>query len=204
MADLDELIRRQRVLAEFGDFVLDHDDLDEILNEACRLVAGALDTDLAKVVEIERETNTGFIRAGVGWRSGIVGHERIDMSERSSEAYAIEIAEPVITNDLSREDRFDFPAFLHDHGVLALVNVPILLPGRKAYGVLQVDAREPRQFDKEDVEFLKTYSMVLGAGCRPPEDGRRTRTGPTGPVGASGAVEPGAGRDGRGVRASRP
>lgn len=153
---------RQRVLSEFGDFVLDHEDLDEILTECCRLVAEALSADLAKVLEIERETNTGLIRAGVGWDPGIVGLQRVSLSERSSEAYAIERAEPVITNDLIHEQRFVFPAFLMDHHVVALVNVPIFLPGRKPYGVLQVDAREPREFDQEDIEFLKTYAMTLG------------------------------------------
>ncbi len=162
MAGQHEFVRRQRVLSEFGDFVLDHDDLDKILNEACRLIAGALDCDLAKVIEIERKSGDGLVRAGVGWHDGVVGHERISLTERSSEAFAIEKTEPVITNDIAREDRFEFPAFLLDHDVVALVNVPIFLPGRVPFGILQVDAKEPREFDQEDIEFLKTYAMVLG------------------------------------------
>lgn len=162
MSAQSKLFERQRILAAFGDFVLDHDDLDQILAEGCRLIAAALETDLAKVIEIERSTNTGFIRAGVGWKDGIVGHERIGLNDRSSEAFAIRKTEPVISNDIAHESRFDFPRFLLDHGVVALVNVPILLPGRRPYGILQVDAREPRHFDKDDIEFLKTYAMVLG------------------------------------------
>ncbi len=153
---------RQHALSQFGDFVLDHEDIDEILAEGCRLVAAALGADLAKVIEIERDSNTGFIRAGIGWNPGIVGKERISLTEQSSEAYAIRETQPVITNDIGREDRFEFPSFLTDHGVVALVNVPIFLPGRIPWGILQVDAREPREFDQEDIEFLKTYSMVLG------------------------------------------
>ncbi len=162
MADKQELLRRQNALAEFGDFVLDNDDLQKVLQEGCRVIAQALGADFAKVLEIDSASNTALVRAGVGWRPGIVGRERVDLSERSSEAYAIETGEPVITNDLAHEERFDFPKFLHDHGVVALVNVPILLPGRKPYGVLQVDAQEPREFDQDDVAFLKTYAMVLG------------------------------------------
>lgn len=162
MSNQPEQNDRQRVLADFGDFVLDHDDLDEILTEGCRLVAEALGADLAKVMEIERGSNTAIVRAGVGWHDGITGKERIDLNERSSEAYAIEKSEPVITNDISSESRFEFPRFLRDHGVVALVNVPIFLPGRKPFGILQVDARHPRTFDRADIEFLKTYAMVLG------------------------------------------
>ena len=39
MAAENEMIRRQRALADFGDFVLDHEDLDAVLNESCRLIA---------------------------------------------------------------------------------------------------------------------------------------------------------------------
>jgi PAS domain S-box-containing protein len=162
MTAQDEMMRRQRVLADFGDFVLDHEDLEAILMEGCRLVAEALGADLAKVIEIEREARTGLVRAGVGWRPGVVGRQRLSLDERSSEAYAIERAEPIITNDVAEETRFAFPAFLREHGVVALVNVPILLPGRRPWGVLQVDAREARAFDQADTEFLKTYAMILG------------------------------------------
>lgn len=121
-------------------------------------MAAALGAGLAKVIEIERQSDTGLVRR----KPGIVGQERISLTERSSEAYAIRNTEPVITNDISEEDRFEFPPFLFEHGVIALVNVPIYLPGRIPYGILQVDARRPREFDQEDIEFLKTYAMVLG------------------------------------------
>jgi PAS domain S-box-containing protein len=162
MVGRDELLRRQRALGDFGEFVLRHDNLQEVLQESCRLIADALGADLAKVVEIERETNTGLVRAGVGWKSDVVGKERIDLGERTSEAYAIETSEPVITTDIATETRFHFPDFMKRDGVRAAVNVPIVLPGRKAWGLLQVDAREPRDFDDEDIEFLRTYAMVLG------------------------------------------
>ena len=42
MPTLEQMKNRQRVLAEFGDFALRCDDLDEVLHEACRLVADAL------------------------------------------------------------------------------------------------------------------------------------------------------------------
>ncbi|MFN3818261.1 PAS domain S-box protein [Blastomonas sp.] len=162
MASQSQNNRYQQALSQFGDFVLDSDDLDAILNEACRLIAQGLDVDLAKVIEIDRESDTGLVRAGVGWRPGVVGRERVDLSEKSSEAFAIEISEPVITQDIASEDRFEFPQFLLDHGVAALVNVPIFLSGRIPYGLLQVDSRKPRAFGEPDIQFLKTYAMILG------------------------------------------
>lgn len=162
MANRDELLERQRVLARFGQLVLDCDDLNVILKEACRLIAEALGTDLAKILEIERDRGTALVKAGVGWNADIIGRARILLDERSSEAFAIESGEPLITQDIAHEKRFDFPAFMRDHGVIALVNVSIMLPGKRPYGVLQVDAREPRPFDQDDIQFLRTYAMTLG------------------------------------------
>jgi PAS domain S-box-containing protein len=47
-------------------------------------------------------------------------------------------------------------------GVVALVNVPIRLPGGKAFGLLQVDSTEPREFGSEDTQFLRVYATILG------------------------------------------
>ncbi|APQ11845.1 histidine kinase [Pseudomonas oryzihabitans] len=156
------LIHRQKLLADFGDFALRCEDLDEILTRACQLVGDALGTDLSKVLEIERGAHQALVRAGVGWRPGVVGEAKISLGERSSEAYSIKVSRPVITPDIREEERFDLPEFLREHGVVALVNVPIFLPGGQAYGLLQVDAREPRDFGEEDVEFLRTYATILG------------------------------------------
>jgi PAS domain S-box-containing protein len=51
---------------------------------------------------------------------------------------------------------------MKEAGVIALANVPIRLPGGKAYGLLQVDATEPRDFGPQDTEFLRTYASILG------------------------------------------
>lgn len=162
MASKSQIERHQEALTEFGDFVLDSTDLDAILTEACRHVAQGLEVELAKVIEIDRASDTGLVRAGIGWRPGVVGHERVSLSEKSSEAFAIAEAKPVVSNDIAKESRFDFPQFLIDHGVVALVNVPIFVTGRTPFGLLQVDAREPREFGDPEVHFLKTYAMILG------------------------------------------
>jgi hypothetical protein len=64
------LLDQQRVLAEFGEFALRAENLDGILNEACRLVGDALRTDLAKVAELLPDGKGMLVRAGVGWKPG--------------------------------------------------------------------------------------------------------------------------------------
>ncbi|WP_420136207.1 PAS domain S-box protein [Sphingomonas sp.] len=162
MLDHAELMRRQQVLADFGDLAIRSEDLDEVLTEACRLVGEALGTGRAKVLEIQEGRQELFVRAGVGWAPDVVGTVRLPMSERSSETYANKAAEPVISQDIAAEERFDIPDFMKKAGVVALVNVPIFVPGKRPYGVLQVDATEPRRFGDDHIQFLRTYANILG------------------------------------------
>lgn len=162
MADRDEMVRRQDALARFGETALRSDDLQEILTEACRLVAEALGVSFAKVLEIDHQTHEALVRAGYGWNAGVVGRVRLPLGERSSEAQAINTARPLITRNIAEEERFEFPDFMREHGVVALVNVPVFVPGGEPYGLLQVDSREPRDFGEEDIAFLTTYATILG------------------------------------------
>jgi two-component sensor histidine kinase len=162
MTDFETMVRRQRVLADFGDFARQSEDLGAVLTQACQLIGEALGTDLAKVLEIEEGSQTLLVRAGIGWQPGVVGEVRLPMGEHSSETYAIKQGVPVITADIRTEDRFEFPAFMKEAGVAGVVNVPIFLPGNKPYGLLQVDSRKPWNPDQSDTEFLRTYSAILG------------------------------------------
>lgn len=162
MPDQDQLMKRQQVLADFGEFAIRSDDLDAVLTEACRLVGEALGTGRAKVLEIQEGRQELLVRAGVGWAPNVVGSVRLQMSDRSSETYAIRAAEPVISQDIATETRFDIPEFMKKAGVVALVNVPIFVPGQRPYGVLQVDAMQPREFGDDEIQFLRTYAMILG------------------------------------------
>ncbi|PVE52651.1 hypothetical protein DC429_14995 [Arthrobacter sp. TPD3018] len=162
MPDLDQWARRQQVLADFGEFAIHSEDLDDVLTEACHLVGEALGTGRAKVLEIQKDHHELFVRAGVGWAPDVVGTVRLPMGERSSETYAIEAAQSIISSDIGVETRFDIPDFMKKAGVVALVNVPIFMPGQRAYGILQVDDTKPRDFGDDEIQFLRTYAMILG------------------------------------------
>ena len=162
MRDFERILKRQQLLADFGDFTLRSNDLDVILTEACRLVGEALGTGRAKILEIQQAEQCLLVRAGVGWDPGIIGHLRLSMEEHSSETFAIKAGAPVISQDINKEERFELPASLKEAGVGALINVPIFLPGGQVFGLLQVDAVEPREFAGEDIQFLRTYAGILG------------------------------------------
>ena len=157
-------LSQQAALAQFGEFALKSDDLDAILHQACRLVGTALNTHLVKVMELQEDGTTMLVRAGVGWKPGVVGNTRVGTGERTAERYALQTADPVVSPDIETEDRFDYPPFIRDNGVQALATVIIVGPdGKPPYGVLQVDSREPRAFTDDDTQFLRGYANLLAA-----------------------------------------
>ncbi len=158
-ADYQEMLRRQTVLAKFGELALRSDDLDEILTEACRLVGEALDTDLAKVMELHEDGATLRVRAGVGWKPGVVGEVTLKVADDTSEGYALKTGEAMISPDIETETRFSYPSFLLENGVRALANVVIIGgQGRPPFGILQIDSRKPRQFTEDETHHLSVSS----------------------------------------------
>ena len=161
---LNVLLEQQRVLATFGALALKSHDLDEILTEACRLVGEALHTDLAKVMELQSDGRTLLVRAGVGWKPGVVGHATVKAETGSSEGHALNTGHPVTSDDIATEDRFTYADFLKDNGVRALINVIIIgAEGKPPYGLLEVDSKKARTFTEEDIAFLQTYANLLAA-----------------------------------------
>lgn len=157
-------LRQQTILAQFGELALESDDLDEILTEACRLVGEALGTDFAKVVELLPDGETLLVRAGVGWKDGVVGVATIMASDDTSEGHALKTGEPMVSPDIDEETRFRYADFLIENGAKAVANV-IIIGGkdRPPFGILQVDSRVRREFSEEDIAFLRTYANLLAA-----------------------------------------
>jgi signal transduction histidine kinase/ActR/RegA family two-component response regulator len=159
-----ELLRHQTTLARFGELALKSNDLDEILTEACRLAGDALGTDLAKVVELQEDGKTLMVRAGVGWKPGVIGVATITAEADTSEGHALRTGEPMISPDIATETRFKYSQFLIDNDVRAVANVLIIGgQGRPPFGILQIDSRVPRQFNESDTLFLRSYANLLAA-----------------------------------------
>ena len=163
-ADSQELLRQQTTLARFGELALRSDDLDAILTEACRLAGEALGTDLAKVVELQPDGRTLKVRAGVGWRPGVVGTAAIMAEDDTSEGYALKTGEPMVSPNIATETRFRYAPFLIEAGAKAVANVIIIgTKDRPPFGILQVDSLKPREFTQGDAIFLRGYANLIAA-----------------------------------------
>jgi PAS domain S-box-containing protein len=157
--------RQQACVAELGRDALRGKDLDALMKLATTMLADVLGVEYTKILELRPEANVLELRAGVGWRPGIVGSATVPADLGSQAGYTLCCREPVIVGDLRAETRFRGPALLFDHDVVS--GMSIVIPGPELpYGVLGVHTKEPRTFHPEDAHFLQMVANVLAEAIR--------------------------------------
>ena len=161
-SEADMLRKQVSTLSEFGKRALRSDDIDGLLQEATKLVSDAIDVELVKVLELLPGGENLLVRAGVNWNPGVVGHATIPAHEGSAAGYALHRNQPVITEDTAREVRFAIPELLIEHGVRSTFNV-VIRGEDGPFGVLEVDSRQLRKFEQDDIDFLQNYANLLAS-----------------------------------------
>ena len=154
-------MRQRDLLADLGTVALRSTDPDALFQEACRLVADGLGVRFCKILELLPAERCLLVRAGVGWRDGVVGHAKLEADDGSAAGHALRTDQPVIANDLEEETRFRMPKLLRDHGIERAMNVIIRVDGRP-FGVLEVDSSVEGQFSEFDISFLRASANLLG------------------------------------------
>jgi len=163
MPDHDRMLQRQKALAELGRFALQSDDMDQILGHACRIAGKALGARRTRILELQDGGRYLFVRTGAGCAPGIIGRHKFTVEAGSVEAEAVRTGEVVIAEKAAEADVGQIPGGLKEIVVAAQATVPILLPGKRTYGLLQAEAVAHRTFQKEDADFLRTYVLFLGS-----------------------------------------
>lgn len=160
-AELTLRLRQQELTAAFANFGLRHDELQPVLDEACRIAANGMQCGFAKVLHYLPEDDCFLMRAGIGWHPGSVGHARLGGDLASPAGFAFRSGQPVLSNHLTVETRFRTPDLLLEHGIHSAFNVLIHTEAGR-YGVLEVDSPGQRQFSVSDIAFLESLAVTLG------------------------------------------
>ena len=154
-------LHQQELLSNFGLFALKSQTIDDLLQEATRLCAEGLNTRFSKALKWLPSENRLLVRAGVGWRPGVVGHATLGADMDSPAGYALHTGRPVLSNHLVNESRFRTPVLLAEHGVKRALNVLIRGDG-EPFGVLEVDSSCEGRFTEADIAFLQGFANLLG------------------------------------------
>lgn len=162
-AELALRLRQQELVARFGMSAMRGQDLQTILDEASAVAAQGLEVRFAKVLEFLPGEGAFLVRAGVGWKPGVVGEARLGGDLASPAGYAFWTGQPVISNHLGSETRFRTPALLTEHGVHSALNVLVRVGDSSPFGVLEVDSTERGDFGAADAAFLQGLANTLAA-----------------------------------------
>lgn len=154
-------LRQQQLTAEYGRYALRTHNTAALLQEATRVCALGLHSEFCKVMEYLPDERQFIVRAGVGWKPGVVGQARAGSDTASPAGYAFQTGEPVISNHLEAETRFRTPKILVDHGVKRAINVLIQGEGDR-FGILEVDSPTEGRFTEADLAFMQGFANLLG------------------------------------------
>ena len=154
-------LTQQAILSDFGLRALQQSSLEDLLDDAARSAANGMRTSLSKILEYRVAAGDLLIRAGVGWRSGVVGNVAIGADDASPAGFAFQSGFPVISNHLDKEERFRTPEIMAKHGVRRAINV-VIARFDGPWGVLEVDSSNAGVFEAADLAFLQGLANLVG------------------------------------------
>ena len=160
-SDGERALDYQRALASFSRMVGEPMSRERLMQNTVAQVSRVTGIRHVKVMRHRPDVGDLLVEAGVGWKPGVVGHATLATDHRSPPGRAIQTAAPVAIEDLPNNSEYRYSDLLRDHGVISVLNVPIMIDGR-TWGVLEVDADQPRHFGELDCLSLTIFANVLG------------------------------------------
>jgi len=160
-SQVQNLLRQQAAIAQFGSFALRERDLLKILTEAARVCAEGLGAPFCKVCQYRAEMGDLLIVAGFGWHDGVIGHVVSRADKSSPQGRAFVTGEPLIIADLKTEAGFKPPPFYAAHGIVSTVDVVIKGSDEQPFGILEVDNDKQHNYDEHDIKFLTGFANIL-------------------------------------------
>ena len=149
----------QGALARLGRLALERTNLDELLHESASLVAKTLGVEFCKILELLPDRRSLLLRAGVGWKEGLVGRAVLLATSDTHAGHSLVTGAPVIVEDVREETKFQMPPWLQEHGITS--GVSMVIPGAEPFGVLGVHTSACRSFSAEELAFLDSVIQVL-------------------------------------------
>ncbi|TMJ23891.1 MAG: GAF domain-containing protein [Alphaproteobacteria bacterium] len=158
--------RQQETLARMGERALTESDLQKFFNEVVATIRDILDVEMVTILELMPGDAELLLRAGTGWKAGVVGTATVPTSRESKAGYTLASGRPVITENLQKESRFLGDTLLHEHGVMSGITAPIAGRDGRAYGVLGAHSAKQRKFHDYDAAFVAAVANVVAGAIQ--------------------------------------
>jgi two-component sensor histidine kinase len=179
-SDLAERLLRheeyQQALAAFSRVASEALAPERLLQHATARISAVACIQHVKILHYRPERGDLLIVAGVGWKPGVVGHTTMPGDSASAVGRSVQTGMPVLVEDIASNSEYHYASVLRDHGIVSLVNVPVMVDGR-SWGVLEIDSNKPRTFDQSDVMFLTIFANIIGVALKACESEQKAVAG---------------------------
>jgi PAS domain S-box-containing protein len=157
---LETVNRQQAAVVALAQAAIHANGLAALIDKAAAIMAETLGTEQSAVLELLPDRAEVVLRAGVGWKEGLVGRHTLPAGAGTSPAFILASDAPVVVPDTRKETRFDPPPAWLEHGVISALNV--IIRGRiRPWGILGVGTTRQRTFCTDDVAFLQSVANLL-------------------------------------------
>ncbi len=156
--ELQQRLDQQVVIADLGLRALGAEDVSALMTAASAAIARTLRVDRASV--LEARPSDLLLRGGFGWPDEWINTAKIADSTSSHAGHVLHTCQPLIIEDVRREDRFPGETFLGESHPVSVIAIPI--PGEvRPWGVLTAHSFSPRRFTKGDTGFMESAANLL-------------------------------------------
>jgi two-component sensor histidine kinase/putative methionine-R-sulfoxide reductase with GAF domain len=162
----------QQALAAFSRVASESLAPERLMQHATARISAVAHIEHVKILRYRPDTADLLIVAGVGWKPGVVGHTVMSSDTASPGGRSVQTGMPSVIEDIAHDPEYRYSQVLREHGIVSLVNVPVMIDGR-TWGLLEIDSNHSRIFDQSDVIFLSTFANILGVALKSHENEQR-------------------------------
>ena len=173
--DVHPAFRQMSLAAWFSAFADQHDDLDLVAHEACKVAAVGVRARFAGLLRFCADRRAFVLLAGTGWQGSDAGCVRQAADLTTTAGLAWRAGQLIRFRSLRPGGRVRALGPMRARGVQSVLGVPMRGEAGEGFGVLEVGSLEARAFTRQDASFLQALADDLAAAV-----GRQAATLPPG------------------------
>jgi PAS domain S-box-containing protein len=153
--------RQHAAIAALGERALAGLAPASLMDTAVRALAEVLEVELVQILELWQGDAMLAMRAGIGWKPGVVGSYRLATVADAHACYTLQAERPVIVADMARDPRFGIPELLQQHSVVSAMSA-VIRSRAGPLGIIGVCSARRRRFSEDDASVLASAANILG------------------------------------------
>jgi len=157
------MVRQRKALAKMHDLFQGELSVARLTDAAVHCAASGCASPMAKVLELQRPSNTLIVKAQYGLGPSVLDRSAGTAEVGNPPGEALISARTVVVADVLRERGEGAPEILKEYKVVTSINVP-LIGAEGPYGILEVDYQQPHEVDASHVSFLASVAAILADG----------------------------------------